>query len=307
MCGGVGACVRRWGPVDVVGQALVASRPATDERHVDHGTRARRHRCAGSARYAGPSVPPRLRSVGLRDRDCTPTRPPGAPRNCHTHHRAFLRYQAPAMHVRNMRCRHRAPCPARPRSCELANGRDAIGRRQPSRNARWATQYPAGRAARTDGRDRTYAVRGAPRRRSHRAGSTRLAPRSACDAGRAAGIKARAGTAGEPQDIREPPLSLLRTPSFSPAPRHHKMAFTSLIALVALAAAVAAAPAKPKATCADGTQVNNAACCAFVPVRARLGLRGARVLTLRFASSRRTSRTTCSSGTAARTPTRPSV
>ncbi|KIP07900.1 fungal class II heme-containing peroxidase [Phlebiopsis gigantea 11061_1 CR5-6] len=44
------------------------------------------------------------------------------------------------------------------------------------------------------------------------------------------------------------------------------MAFASLIALVALAAAVAAAPAKTKATCADGTQVNNAACCAFVPL-----------------------------------------
>ena len=61
------------------------------------------------------------------------------------------------------------------------------------------------------------------------------------------------------QDIE---LSLAPTPH----PQVTAMAFASLVALVSLAAAVTAAPASTKATCPDGTQVNNEACCAFVPV-----------------------------------------
>nr|P78733.2 RecName: Full=Manganese peroxidase H3; AltName: Full=Peroxidase manganese-dependent H3; Flags: Precursor [Phanerodontia chrysosporium]AAA62243.1 manganese peroxidase isozyme H3 precursor [Phanerodontia chrysosporium] len=45
------------------------------------------------------------------------------------------------------------------------------------------------------------------------------------------------------------------------------MAFaSSLLALVALAAVTSAAPATTQATCPDGTKVNNAACCAFIPL-----------------------------------------
>nr|BAC06185.1 manganese peroxidase isoform 1 [Phanerochaete sordida] len=44
------------------------------------------------------------------------------------------------------------------------------------------------------------------------------------------------------------------------------MAFSTLVALVALAAIARAAPTTDSAVCSDGTTVNNAACCAFIPL-----------------------------------------
>nr|BAR45976.1 manganese peroxidase isozyme [Phlebiopsis crassa] len=48
------------------------------------------------------------------------------------------------------------------------------------------------------------------------------------------------------------------------------MAFATLIALVSLVAFVTAVPTTTKATCPDGTQVNNEACCAFIPLASDL-------------------------------------
>ncbi|GJE85328.1 manganese peroxidase isoform 4 [Phanerochaete sordida] len=44
------------------------------------------------------------------------------------------------------------------------------------------------------------------------------------------------------------------------------MAFSTLLAFVAFAAVTRAAPTTDSAVCPDGTRVNNAACCAFVPL-----------------------------------------